>query len=89
MTYAPPVKMYARLRSRAAFEAAMRNRDVNASELAALASTTRQNVSNIRRGATSRARSDTAAAIERALRCSRGELFDYDGATAETQTQAS
>jgi DNA-binding Xre family transcriptional regulator len=56
----------------------MRRRDVNASELAALAGTAKQNVSNVRRGAIERTRGDIAASIERALHVRHGELFDYD-----------
>jgi transcriptional regulator with XRE-family HTH domain len=78
MAYTPPPGKLPALKSRASLEQAMKRRDVNGSELAKLAGTTRATISNLRRGNTSRARDDTARRIEKALGIPRGEVFVDD-----------
>lgn len=56
----------------------MRRAEIGASELAARAGTSRQNIHNLRRSRSGRIREDIGARIERALGLSRGELFDYE-----------
>lgn len=54
----------------------MKARDVNASELAKLARTSRQTVSNLRRGSATKTSVTTARAIAAALRVEPAQLFD-------------
>lgn len=77
MPYSRPHNHYAPLRSTRRLEAAMRKRDVNGSELALLADTHRQTISNLRRGERGAVRQEVAEAIEDALRVDRGHLFTY------------
>lgn len=77
MSYARPHTHYVPLRGQPRLEAAMKKRDVNGSELAALAGTHRQTISNLRRGERGAVRQDVAEAIETALRVERGYLFRY------------
>lgn len=65
-----------RLRSTARLERAMKSRDINAAELAALAKTTRQTISNLRKGTQSSTRISTAKAIADALRVDPVDLFE-------------
>jgi transcriptional regulator with XRE-family HTH domain len=67
-----------RLRSTLGLERAMRHRDVNASELAKLAKTSRQTISNLRRGAQAQTGEPVARRIADALRVDLAELFDVD-----------
>lgn len=75
MTYARLAALVP-LRSVTRLERAMKRRDLNAAELAALAGTTRQTIANLRLGRTRRAREPLARAIADALRVEPGELFD-------------
>lgn len=77
MAYAPPLRKV-KLRSRDRLERAMRARDVNGSELAALTDTPRQSLSRLRRGERDSINERTAAAIEKALRVAHGDLFEYE-----------
>jgi len=54
----------------------MKSRDINAAELAALAKTTRQTISNLRKGTQSSTRISTAKAIADALRVDPVDLFE-------------
>lgn len=85
--YRTPIRTLARLRSRRDLETAMRTRDVNANELASMAGVHRQSISKLRRGESERMRPDSAAAIEKALRVNKGELFDYTDATDLAEVQ--
>ncbi len=64
-------------RDMAKLESAMKRANMNASELARLAGTTKQTISNLRRGKQRTMRTHTAEAIEEALRMRRGALFNY------------
>lgn len=75
MSYVPPAIGWAVLASVDALEAAMVKRDLSGAELAKLASTHKQNISNIRRNRHHHVRADIALRIERALAVPRGSLF--------------
>jgi transcriptional regulator with XRE-family HTH domain len=78
MPYVQRTRALTTLRSVPKLERAMRRRDINASELAKLAKTSRQTISNLRRGNATRTNVDTARAIAAALRVPVAELFDVD-----------
>jgi len=77
MGYTRISNSWASLKSPTRFERAMRDRDVNGNELAKLADVSPQVISNVRRGKYAVLREDFAQAIERALRCDSGTLFEY------------
>jgi len=81
MAYRPPRTTKLKLlTSPDVLEAAMRRRDLSASELARLAGTHRQTISSLRTGKQNRVDANTATAIEKALRAER--LFIDDVVSA-------
>jgi DNA-binding Xre family transcriptional regulator len=70
------VKNFAHLISPEGLEKAMMNRNLGGRELALLARTSDETISRLRHGR-KKTCEETARAIEKALRCQRGELFTY------------
>lgn len=69
----------ARLRSVALLETAMKARDINGRELARIALTSAQTVSQLRIGGRLSVRADIARRMEQALRVRRGLIFSIGG----------
>lgn len=80
MPYITPGAIHVPLRSALKLEAAMKRADMNGSEVAALANTSRQTISQLRREQRVMLNTDTAAAIEDALKVRRGTLFNFAAA---------
>lgn len=82
MGYQPLRDNTAVLRDRQLLEDAMRARDVNGRDLAQLAETSAQTISQLRRGERQRVSEDLARRIEHKLRAEPGQLFRQERAGA-------
>jgi transcriptional regulator with XRE-family HTH domain len=78
MGYQPLRDSWATLRDRSLLENAMRERDLNGRDLAKIAETSPQTISQLRKGERQRVNEDLARRLERTLRVDTGHLFRHD-----------
>lgn len=83
MGYQPLRDNWAVLRDRELLENAMRERDLNGRDLAKIAETSPQTISQLRKGERQRVNEDLARRLERTLRVDTGHLFRHQREQAE------
>jgi len=83
MGYQPLRDNWAVLRDRHLLENAMRERDLNGRDLAKIAETSAQTISQLRKGERQRVNEDLARRLERTLRVDTGHLFRHSRDQAE------